>query len=233
MLHSTTGINWLFYDLPGWLLWLKQKLHLVNTYYYLWQWYSVIHAQRELLDREFDLLHHLTFGSFSKPSFLFRFSKAPFLWGPIGGIINFNADFLRHASLHAKMGEIVRHILQKIVKFNPMIRSLRRKSALVLGVSNEVLAVLNCSEQAVLSQVGIDLSEFSEFKRMKSRPIDEYVVMMAGRLLHWKGFSLGIESFSRFVQEFSGNAKLIIIGEGPERSRLKELVSRFGIDSYF
>jgi len=55
-----------------------------------------------------------------------------------------------------------------------------------------------------------------------------FVVFMAGRLVHWKGFGFGIEAFSRFAHD-KDDVELRIIGEGPEIRFLKRLVKRRGL----
>jgi glycosyltransferase involved in cell wall biosynthesis len=45
---------------------------------------------------------------------------------------------------------------------------------------------------------------------------------MIGRLVHYKGFDLAIEAFSRVSTKFP-NVKLVIVGSGPEKKRLHEM----------
>jgi glycosyltransferase involved in cell wall biosynthesis len=47
-----------------------------------------------------------------------------------------------------------------------------------------------------------------------------------GRLLHWKGFHLGLQAFARAGLE---NARFAIIGEGPELGRLRSLARNLHI----
>jgi glycosyltransferase involved in cell wall biosynthesis len=48
-----------------------------------------------------------------------------------------------------------------------------------------------------------------------------------GRLLGWKGFSLGLAAFAAFSKEFP-DSEYWIIGDGPERRRLEEQARRLG-----
>jgi len=57
---------------------------------------------------------------------------------------------------------------------------------------------------------------------------NERLVIGAGRLVHQKGFDLLIESFAR-VAEAHPNWRLVIYGEGPERTRLKGQIERHSL----
>ena len=52
--------------------------------------------------------------------------------------------------------------------------------------------------------------------------------MSVGRLLHWKGFHLGLQAFAQFQREYQEN-EYWIFGEGPERQNLLHLTQRLGI----
>jgi len=56
------------------------------------------------------------------------------------------------------------------------------------------------------------------------------IIASMGRLGHEKGFDLLIEAFAKIVPDSPG-WHLAIIGEGPERQNLEDLVARFGIGS--
>jgi glycosyltransferase involved in cell wall biosynthesis len=53
-------------------------------------------------------------------------------------------------------------------------------------------------------------------------------LLSLGRLIHWKGFELGLRAFARAQSRLS-HAEYWIIGDGPERKRLERLVHRLGI----
>jgi glycosyltransferase involved in cell wall biosynthesis len=62
---------------------------------------------------------------------------------------------------------------------------------------------------------------------------DEYIpfrVASIGRLVHWKGFHLGLIAFAKFQQEFP-ESEYWLIGDGPERKRLEQLACELGVFS--
>ncbi len=57
----------------------------------------------------------------------------------------------------------------------------------------------------------------------------DFLIISAGRLVPWKGFAALIEIMPEILKEIP-NAKLLIIGDGPERSNLKSQISNLKID---
>ena len=53
-------------------------------------------------------------------------------------------------------------------------------------------------------------------------------LLSLGRLLHWKGFHLGLQAFARMVRVFP-QSEYWLIGDGPERRNLERLAERLGI----
>ena len=79
-------------------------------------------------------------------------------------------------------------------------------------------------------KIRLHLNE-ADLNILKAIPIRKSVpfrIFSAGRLLHWKGFHLGIEAFSRLLTEFP-DSEYWVMGDGPERQRLEKLVKRLGI----
>jgi glycosyltransferase involved in cell wall biosynthesis len=52
-----------------------------------------------------------------------------------------------------------------------------------------------------------------------------------GRLLHWKGFELGLRGFAHFCNDTDANAIYEIVGDGPEARRLKQVAWNLGISN--
>jgi len=64
-----------------------------------------------------------------------------------------------------------------------------------------------------------------EFAR-KDLKLSGRVLISAGRLVPWKGFSTLVEVMSEIVKKYS-DAKLFIIGEGPEEGKLKSQITNY------
>jgi len=78
------NIDWVYFDLPRWARFWKRGQQGVHLYYYLWQIGAYFVGKRLHREVGFDLVHHVTFGTYWIPSFL-AFLPVPFVWGPLGG----------------------------------------------------------------------------------------------------------------------------------------------------
>ncbi len=80
-------------------------------------------------------------------------------------------------------------------------------------------------EKLILHRVGVDVERFHPLEKPKG----ELHVIMIGRFVEKKGLGVGLRAFARAAR--GQNARLTIVGDGPLRSRLKELVSAEGIEA--
>ena len=61
---------------------------------------------------------------------------------------------------------------------------------------------------------------------------DAFVVGSMGRLVDFKRVHLLVKAFAAFHRSsLDANAKLLIVGDGPERARLERLVAKYGLES--
>jgi len=121
---------------------------------------------------------------------------------------------------------------------NPLNRMLLglllKHGALFLTTSNHMreylISKLKCPPEKVKTYYGgIDVDKFSYSTRTKS-PAEPIKILMCGRLVEKKGFTFGIQAFARCFKAFR-NARLEIIGDGPDEKPLKDLVRKMRLDS--
>jgi len=85
---------------------------------------------------------------------------------------------------------------------------------------------------------GIELERFKSesivFEAKRALGLDPRIPLVGavGRLAEQKGFSYLIEAAARVIQEF-GPVNFMIVGDGPEESKLKEQVSKLNLVEYF
>jgi glycosyltransferase involved in cell wall biosynthesis len=81
---------------------------------------------------------------------------------------------------------------------------------------------------SVLSQVALPEEEIVQLSGIPLHQGNPFRLLSLGRLLHWKGFHLGLMAFARFVREFP-QSEYWLVGDGPERRNLERLVGDLGI----
>jgi len=194
---------------------------------------------------KFDVFHHVTYANDWMASFLGALLPVPYLRGPGGGAHRTPPAFLAEYNFMARFWEKVRSVGQWVLRHDPFyMRGQRRARALLLcnreaqeavparlkskvqlfpvnGISSEDLQVLSGSN-------GDGKAAAPEVLRARSRD-SVYRVFSAGKLLSLKGYAFAIRAFARFAERHL-DVQFTIVGDGPERARLEELVREKGLD---
>ena len=223
-------MHWVYLDLPCWTRFWKRGSRGVRSYYVLWQ-LAAYFAVRKLHRRiGLDLLHHVTFGNYWMPSFLPLLPVA-FIWGPVGGAESTPRTFWDSFSLRGKLYELLRDLVRTLSDLNPLVRLSARRALVVLSKSEETkrrLEALGCRRAVVCSEVGLPADEICRLNAVPIRNDNTFRLISIGRLIHWKGFELGLRAFADFHRQFPAS-HYWIIGDGPERRRLERLAGKLGV----
>lgn len=228
--HPLPNAHFVYLDLPRWrkigrLGWLG-----IHIFYYVWQ-IAAFFVGRKLHRREsFDLVHHLTIGGFWYPTFL-PLLRVPFVWGPVSTGLPSPKAFYREFSFRGKVDEWARQAFVAVSRLDPIRRQTEKRASVILAVSAvtvEQLRSKNREKALLFSQVGVDSKEIGRLPEKRSNDGSHFRLLSVGRLVHWKGFALGIKAFALFNQQYP-NSEYCIIGEGPERTKLTQLVRSMGL----
>ena len=224
------NVHWVYFDLPRWARFWKKGQRGVHLYYYLWQIGIYFLAKRLHRQIGFDLVHHVTFVNYWMPSFL-SLLPVPFVWGPVGGGESAPKVFYRTFSWRGRIYEHLRSLARWLGEHDPFVRMTARKAAFALATTTETAARLRwlgAQKVEVFSQVTLSEEEISSLATIPPHKGNPFRLLSLGRLLHWKGFHLGLQAFARFVREFP-RSEYWLIGDGPERKNLEALVQKLGI----
>ena len=223
------NLQFVYFTLPFWqdsLRWGQSGA--MQIHYYLWQIQAYFVGKKLHQEIQFDLCHHVTFVKYSSPSFL-SFLPIPFIWGPVGGGESAPRPFHKDFSTKASLYEIARSLTRRLGELDPFVRATIRNSSIVRSTTEDTaqrLRQMGAGNVQVLPAVGLLQEEVARLGQ-SNLPADEPVRFLSlGRLLHWKGFHLGLQAFA---QANLPNAEYWIIGEGPERSALEQIVTDCGL----
>jgi glycosyltransferase involved in cell wall biosynthesis len=211
------------------LLWQPGKVgKFARFYYYLWQIQAYCVARRLHQEIQFDILHHVTYVQYSSPSFL-SFLPVPFLWGSVGGGESAPKAFWPEFSLRGRIFETVRDVIRGLSERGIWVRQTAKRSAIALATTSETaqrLKHLGCQQIRVFGIVGLSTADINTLSQLPAPPTQPFRFVSIGRLLHWKGFHLGLQAFAQLNLP---QTEYWIIGSGPEESRLKMLAEKLGI----
>lgn len=229
MANPVPNLNFVYFTLPFW----QDSMSLgqsgaMQLHYYLWQIQAYFVAQRLHKEIGFDLAHHVTFVKYSAPSLL-SLLPMPFVWGPVGGGESTPAKFSKDFSLRARLYEWARDIVRSTGERDPLVSLTIRNSAVVRATTDDTakrLYRMGATQVDITPEVGLLDEEIAYLNRCplpSSQPV-RFISM--GRLLHWKGFHLGIQAFAKANLP---DAEYWLIGDGPELDNLKRLAQDHGI----
>jgi glycosyltransferase involved in cell wall biosynthesis len=229
--NPVPNLHFIYFTLPIWSDgWRWGASGAMQIHYYLWQIQAYFVARRLHQEIGFDLVQHVTFGNYWTPSFL-ALLPVPFIWGPVGGGEPAPQSFWSDFGLKAKIYEFVRGLACGVGEINPLVRMTAAKSAIALVTCRETEARLRRlgakSIETVYGQTGLNQEELTQLGNLPTEPSNVPIRFVSiGRLLHWKGFHLGLEAFAAAKLE---NSEYWVIGTGAEAEKLEALTQKLGI----
>jgi glycosyltransferase involved in cell wall biosynthesis len=225
------NLNFVYFDLPSWARWWARRQTIEwHLYYYLWQACIYFVARRHHRRVGYELVHHVTFVKYWIPSFLVLI-PAPLIWGPVGGGETAPRAFWLDFGPRGGFQEALRDLGRRLGEHDPFVRIATRQSASAWATTEETavrMRRLGAKDVRLFSAVGLPEVEIEQLGRYAkvNKPPTRFISI--GRLLHWKGFHLGLRGFA--IANLPGT-EYWIVGDGPERGRLEALATELGIQT--
>ncbi len=196
-------------------------LDIAMTYpsYVAFEWEVWKHFRKELKTGGFDVVHRITPMTPTIPSPLAKWSKVPFVLGPINGGLKWPKAFT---------SELIRErewmtYLRGAYRWLPYYRSTYKRSAAILAAFAHTIADLPAAtapRTIDFPEVGIDATLFADRGREpRSGPM---TVLYAGRLVPYKCPDVVVAAFAASPK--LREHRLIVVGGGPEQPRLEEII---------
>jgi glycosyltransferase involved in cell wall biosynthesis len=224
------GVRFVYFDYPRWARFWKKGSRGVHLYFYLWQLGASFAAKKLLREVRFDVAHHITFGTYSYPSFL-SLLNVPYIWGPVGGGESAPFAFWKTMGWRGFLFESVRTAARKRGEFDPLTRRTAQKAAVAMATTAETakrISAMGAGRILTQSVAALNEDDLQVLQRIPTREKEPFRIFSVGRLLHWKGFHLGLEAFAWLAKEHPGS-EYWLIGDGPERQQLEGMASRLGV----
>jgi glycosyltransferase involved in cell wall biosynthesis len=214
-----------YVDLPPWLSFWKRGQSGIYLYYFLWQLLAFMYARKLHKLVNFEVVHHVTFGTVWLPTFM-PFLGTNFVWGPIGGAERVPRSLRRSITPGRKIYEKVRDILVKwTFSLDPLARIAAGRACLIIArtsITRDAFRKTIQSKTRLMIETGVSNDFLDDMKARRSQTRTGNTLLMVGRMLHWKGFDLGIDAFLQVREKFP-ETKIVIVGTGPEEQRLRTL----------
>ena len=224
---ALAGIRWCFPEVPGWPLTPGVEPTWERTYNLLWQRMALRHARALHREVGFDLVHHLTWGGVRAPTFLGALG-VPLAVGPIGGGETSPAALRDAFPLRGRITERVRDVSNATITLNPIVRGGLVDADIIFVKTLETRDLLTpAMQQRTQPFIELTLSPGQIQSGRRSPPASPRL-LFAGRLLYWKGAHIAIHALAELSRRMP-QARLTIVGKGPEEARLRALSATLGV----
>ncbi|MFP4104058.1 glycosyltransferase family 4 protein [Coleofasciculus sp.] len=192
--------------------------------YLAFEWYAWKRFRGDLRKGQFEVVHRITPMSPTLPSPMAKWSPVPFLLGPLNGNLPWPRQFTAELSREREWLSYVRNAY----KLLPYYRSTYSRSAGILAAFKHTIAGLPdsvTSKTINFPEVGIDPKLFTLPTRHQHQ---QKTILFVGRLVPYKLPEVVVRAFanSSVLQQH----RLVIVGEGPERPRLEQIIEEQGLD---
>ena len=227
--NPVPNLHFVYFTLPIWGNgWRWGQSGAMQIHHYLWQIQAYFVARKLHRQIGFNVIHHVTFAKYSNPSFL-SLLPVPFVWGPVSGGESAPSEFWQDFSRSSYAYEIARNLARFLGELDPFVRLTAKRSTVIQATTEETaqqLYLMGVNGVEVVPAIGLPQKDIDFLSGYSIPDGDRIRFISIGRLLHWKGFHLGLRAFA------SANlpdAEYWILGDGAEFKRLQALAENLGI----
>lgn len=184
-------------------------------YYYLWQLKALLAVLMSGEWREFELVHHLTYGGIRTGSLLWLLPR-PFMFGPVGGGEMAPMRLVRPLGMKALAKEGIRTLSNRLSLCDPVLFAMQLRATRVLARTQETKKLLRfCGRRvAIQNEIAADRSAMAAPRERRGGT--GIKLLYAGRLIYWKGATYLLEAM-KLLDGDGRPCELDIAGEGDLR----------------
>ena len=224
--YHNENLKFIYVGLSPRLTFWKKGRRGIRLFYMMWQWKAARVAREWHSKVRFDLVQHITFVSFTQPTYMYKLG-IPMIWGPVSGGENIPSSVKIKMSKKEKVVEASRKLSQYTALIMPSIRKTMKHSKAILTATEEtrnMMPLKYAKKTAVLPAIGLDqivdtrIVDFSKSSKVK--------IVMAGRLINWKAFDIGLSAFLAIADK-NQNVELHILGEGNKKHQLEKIAGDY------
>lgn len=223
-------------DLPAWTRFWKRGSRGAMLYHYFWQWLASKAATKLHKKNDFSLFHHLNFAVSWQPCWVASLGKS--VMGPVDGAGMISFNYWTILGIKNCIKEIFRALIIFFgEKFDPFVRNNQRHCDAIIYRTKFIAGRFNHNlkrKLLIIPDTGLDdesvdyLLQLSRNKESQTEIRTITRVVFMGRFVGRKGVQFVIRAFAA-AKETIKELELILIGDGPEKDRMKDLCYDLGI----
>lgn len=218
--YKNDNLHFIYIGLPRKLTFWKKGRRGMRLYYMLWQKTAVKIAKKWHDRIHFDVVHHVTFVSYTQHTYMYKLG-IPLIFGPVSGGENIPCNIAIKMNKKEQLIEKVRELSQYTALLASSTKKTMDAAKCIFVATAETKARIPDKFQhktVVFPAIGLD--SIHNYDMTKNN--EKICIIMTGRLIYWKAFDIGLKAFLRIVEKYP-NTELHILGEGNKKEELKKL----------
>lgn len=199
------------------------KVAMSYPSYIAFEWAAWKHFRKDLRSGRFDIVHRVSPMSPTIPSPIASWCSVPFVIGPVLGGLPWPNQFKKEMLREREWMNYFR----QMHRWLPFYKATYTRAAAVLAAYDHTISDLPASARDHIinfSEGGVDPTLFPLPER---QPKDKMTVLFVGRLVPFKLPEVILRSFA--ASPILRQHRLVIVGDGPERLRLDQIVEDEGL----
>ncbi|WP_375447777.1 glycosyltransferase family 4 protein [uncultured Fibrella sp.] len=223
------NLTYVYVETPDWV----EKVYywgLIGMYfhYLYWQWAALKTARPLNRQHNFDIVHHVSYGSLQLGSLLYKLNR-PFIFGPIGGGQEAPDSMRHYFKGHWKKEKMRTLVSQLLLRFNPGCFEAIQKADHVL--------VWNEDTRRKIEWLGRTRGVTKEFSGISEAfipptplihtPGPVLQLVWVGRLMPRKALELTLHGLSKVDRRLP--VQLTVVGDGEMGQYMPEYLSRYNL----
>lgn len=233
-LKSDPGLQALQVEYLGWkapeATWSNRLAF--QLFYVYWQIAAYFAAVKLCRKSRFDLVHVVTTSGIRFPSFL-GLLGLPLMIGPLGGGETAPPQLLETLSWRHRFIEYLRICSTRLLRYDPLMLMTFALAKVVLVRTEDTARAIEkafSKKIKVCFGIGVEGASLVPAPRARNRNDEgQFGMLFVARLIYWKGGAITLRAFRKVVDSVP-EARLTIVGRGPESAGLRALAQDLGID---
>jgi glycosyltransferase involved in cell wall biosynthesis len=233
VLQPMSNLHFIYINVPEWIKrYIKGPIGDFSwqSDYLGWQQRAYKIARQLDKDHEFDIVHHVTWGSITAGSWLWRLNK-PFIFGPVGRGQVAPSAFKKYFLGKWRKEALRSLIFKKLAKFNPISRQTVSQADLILATNRdtyELARQLGARRVEFFLDTGLPEDYFPQ-KLPTISTSQELRLLWVGSPVLRKGLPLTLESLSKVNPLIP--FKITIVGVSTANDDLIRWIKEFGLEN--
>lgn len=228
--YSDMKAEFIYYDLPEWILKYKHGDRGIKLFFTLWQRGVIKYMKRNLNLNFYDLIWDFNFGSLNLPLFTYKLKKK-YVIGPVSTKKKMPSPYIQKMSIKRRVKYGIQQFMKEHLWSNPIVwKALKKADYVVLcnEMSKEFLPKCQRKRAKVIFHNGIEEKDYPKYQKQENNN-SKLELIYAGRLIDTKNIETAINAL-KIVKDGGRDFVFDIYGNGNLKDKLRRQVRELGLE---